>query len=334
MHKVDCLQRSPLEKVSSKQNSLQMSSSKDLLRISKMKKQQSFGEFLRKLSRDEDYFNQIENGLEDNAATFKAIVNKNKPGMCLHDQIEQIAETLFTPKYGYLSDQDKIDDYLDAKNMELNEYFIKTPKGRIEFGIKFAKLSISKDFQALMIVVNDLSDKIRHRETQISEKMKTIMICSISHELRSPLNQINGTLSLMCPTLKEPEHIKYITIANSACEMLSMKINDLMTYYDIETNTFKPEIGRFHTRESCEMMESLFAPTINPNFIKLRFFISEGTPDFVFIDGPRVRSIICTFIGNAIKYTKKGFISVIFKWFPADLDNDKPRLRITVSDSG
>lgn len=98
--------------------------------------------------------------------------------------------------------EDRIAEFLDRKNDELNEYEVNSKSGKYEFGIKYAKLCISNESRALMIVFSDMGDKMQHRETQISEKMKTIMLCSISHELRSPLNQINGVLSLMQPTLK------------------------------------------------------------------------------------------------------------------------------------
>lgn len=68
------------------------------------------------------------------------------------------------------------------------------------------------------------------------------MLCSLSHELRSPLNQINGVLSLIQPTLKNDEQQKLLKIANSSTEMLKIKINDMLDYYEIETKGFKPDI--------------------------------------------------------------------------------------------
>jgi signal transduction histidine kinase len=267
---------------------------------------------------------------------FKTIFNKNHPDISLYDEIRITSELLFDPGSKYYHNDDMIAEHLDKMNNEQGEYFYQTKKGRFEFGIKFSKLCLQGDSNSLMIVVNDISEKMRHRDTIISEKMKTIMINSISHELRSPLNQINGTLSLLSPTLVSPEQIKYISIANSACELLTLKIDDLMTFYDIETNTFKTVNSKFNIRNNCLMLESLFKPTINNKSVKLRFFVEESTPEYVYLDSDRVKGIICTFIGNAIKYTKKGVISVIINWIPINNKNlnSVDKLKIAVSDSG
>jgi len=55
-------------------------------------------------------------------------------------------------------------------------------------------------------------------------------------------------------------------------------------------------------------------PLINSNMIKLRFFVEESTPKFIVHDSARIRGILITLIGNSIKYTKKGVISVIIDW--------------------
>ena len=70
------------------------------------------------------------------------------------------------------------------------------------------------------------------------EKMKNILFCSISHELRSPVNHINGILELInknCP--KDEKILKFVKIGLSSIEMLTHKIDDILDYALIETNT-------------------------------------------------------------------------------------------------
>lgn len=186
-----------------------------------------------------------------------------------------------------------------------------------------------------MVVINDISDRMKHREAIVSEKMKTIMICSISHELRSPLNQINGMISLIEPELTKPEHQEYIRIANSALELLRLKIEDIMSYYEVETNTFKATTTELNIRMSCLMLESLFQPMINTNLIKLRFFVESSVPNVIHHDANRIRGILVTFLSNAIKYTKKGVVSVIISLVNHDKKNsDLQSIKFAVSDSG
>lgn len=140
------------------------------------------------------------------------------------------------------------------------------------------------------------------------------MLCSISHELRSPVNQINGVLSLLQPTLKSYEQRRLLKIANSSTEMLRIKINDMLDYYEIETKGFKPEIVKFYPREQLKFLESLFNPLIDKTSVKLFFFVKEQTPRYVYHDQKRIMQILVNLLSNAIKYTKKGRILLMVDW--------------------
>lgn len=89
-----------------------------------------------------------------------------------------------------------------------------------------------------MVVLNDISEKIHLRASKISEKVKTIMFCSISHELRSPLNHISGIHSLIKSKLTTSEQQQLLKIAESSTELLKIKIDDILDFYEVETSNF------------------------------------------------------------------------------------------------
>lgn len=205
-----------------------------------------------------------------------------------------------------------------------------------EFNVKFAPINISTESNSIMLVLNDISEKSRLKEIKISEKLKTILMCSISHELRSPVNQINGVLSLLEPTLASKEQRDLMKIANSSTQSLCIKINDMLDYCEIETKTFKPEMVKFDVRKQMLTLESLFLPMIDQNNIKLYFFVQDTTPKVVFHDSKRITQILVNLLSNAIKYTKKGAILIKVDWLG---NKNCPegyvgRVRYTVSDSG
>ena len=262
-------------------------------------------------------------------------MNKQNPDWSFHDEVDSIFWSLFCPSSEIYDQEDLMADYLDYKNNELNEYEVTTKSGRFEFCIKFAKLCISQETQALMIVITDLSERMKHRETEVSERMKTIMLWSLSHKIRSPLHQVNGMLSLIQPKLKDPEQLKYIKIANSSSELLRLKMEDILCYYKVETKTFKQCLSQFNVRYNWLILESLFMPLINSKKVKLRFFVEESTPHYIIHDSARIRGIIVNLIGNSIKYTKQGVISIIINWITSsNLEEVKNRFKIAVSDSG
>ena len=223
---------------------------------------------------------------------------RNKHTNCdLHKDIKTITQTIFDDKANLYMNEDKISEFLDHKNKEMGSYEIQLRHEKLQYSVKFAKLCISNQLKALMIVITDISARLKHQETMISEKMKTIMICSISHEIRSPLNQINGCLSLLQPTLQRPEQLKFIKIANSSSEILRMKIDDILNYYEVETKTFKPNFTNFDIRENWKLLESLFLQVMNVNLVKLRFFVDSSTPKYIYHDISRIRGILANFIG-------------------------------------
>ena len=86
-------------------------------------------------------------------------------------------------------------------------------------------------------------------QLKISEKYKNILFCSISHELRSPVNHINGILELIKNVAVENNIIQYVWIANSSCEILLNKINDILDYSLLETNTLQLKNERIELRQ-------------------------------------------------------------------------------------
>lgn len=83
-------------------------------------------------------------------------------------------------------------------------------------------------------------------------------------------------------------------------------------------------------------METLFNPLIDQTSIKLCFLISKNTPKFIVHDAQRIHQILVNLIGNAVKYTKAGIISIVIDWTCTtnELGTQVGMIRFTVSDSG
>ena len=258
------------------------------------------------------------------------IVKKQDKNSKLSTQIDELYDAWFEVKEYWGKTSKFSFNKCELINSNVNHYEIELDNEVAQYEIKYAQITALKESKALMIVFNDISETMKYRDAQVSEQMKTIMLWSISHELRSPLNQINGILSLIQPTLKKPEQLKYIKIANSSSELLRLKIDDILNYYEIETKTFKTEESAFNIRHNCMMLESLFMPIINSNMVKLRFFVEETIPEYISHDTSRIRGIMVNLISNSIKYTKQGIISVLFNF----VKRSRNKIKITVSDSG
>ena len=197
----------------------------------------------------------------------------------------------------------------------------------------------------VMIVLNDNSEKVDLKASKISEKVKTIMFWSISHELRSPLNHITGIHSILKSKLDTKEQKGLMRIAESSTEILKMKIDDILDFYEVETGDFLIQKVMFDVRNQCRELETVFLPLMNEKRTKLMFYVSEFTPKLITHDAWRIHKILVNLIWNAVKYTKNGAVVLTIDWKELKLDvqpslNSESaqsvfgQIKYTVSDTG
>ena len=175
--------------------------------------------------------------------SFEMVKMKADNSITLNDNIVRAYDMIFEKKF----DQESGKNLLDS---QMHEYEIWEDSSQVakEFDIRFISVNIPQYKNAMMIVINDIGEAIKHRSSKISENIKTIMFCSLSHELRSPLNHINGVFSLMKDSFETPQQQYLVTIANSSIELLRLKIDDLLCFYEIETDKFNVDYTKFDIR--------------------------------------------------------------------------------------
>ena len=263
--------------------------------------------------------------------SFEMVKMKADNSITLNDNIVRAYDMIFEKKF----DQESGKNLLDS---QMHEYEIWEDSSQVakEFDIRFISVNIPQYKNAMMIVINDIGEAIKHRSSKISENIKTIMFCSLSHELRSPLNHINGVFSLMKDSFETPQQQYLVTIANSSIELLRLKIDDLLCFYEIETDKFNVDYTKFDIRSQWKELESLFLPLIDRNLIRLCFFVHRDTPKYLVHDAKSIHQILVNLIWNSVKYTKSGVISIVVDWIPDQKDNESQSgwIKYSISDSG
>ena len=132
-----------------------------------------------------------------------------------------------------------------------------------EYNVYICLCSYFSRGNTVMLILSDISDRIDLKASKISEKMKTVMFCSISHELRSPLNHISGMHTLLKSKLETEEQKNLMKIADSSTEILKMKIDDILDFYEVESGNFAVREMKFDVRNQCKELESIFLPLMN-----------------------------------------------------------------------
>lgn len=160
---------------------------------------------------------------------------------------------------------------------------------------------------------------------------KTAFLAHVSHELRTPLNAVLGMLELALGTGLDAQQREYLETARESAESLLGLVEDLL-------DVAKAESGRLSiTPEPFELRETLnrvMRPLIHRGAAKgleVRWRVADDVPNRIFADPARLRQVIGNLAGNALKFTRRGFVEVAADRIAACRG---PRIRFLVKDSG
>ncbi|MBN8536687.1 MAG: response regulator [Deltaproteobacteria bacterium] len=190
--------------------------------------------------------------------------------------------------------------------------------GNGDFDIHFDE-KFKCDFQELTSsfkrMIFNLEKHIEARElAEHSNLVKNLFMANMSHEIRNPLNSILGFSELLrAPNLSETDKNVYLDIVKKAGSVLSTIINDVLDISKIENNKLVIEMRVFSLFELLEELKIILDYRCQEKGIDLKIKKEGDVSEFIFSDPIRLRQILMNVVGNAIKFTEKGFVMVTFQ---------------------
>lgn len=180
-------------------------------------------------------------------------------------------------------------------------------KAYIEFFKQKHKLEITTRELEKTIQELDSSKKIAEEATLA----KSSFLANMSHEIRTPLNGIIGMaeLALMDGSLSEIQSERLADIKQSGISLLDI-INEILDISKIEADKLVLEEIEFSIRDVLQKVIRLLSVKISQDNLELNCSISPEIPDILVGDPIRIRQILINLVGNAIKFTDKGFVSI------------------------
>ncbi|WP_238550265.1 PAS domain-containing sensor histidine kinase [Desulfocurvibacter africanus] len=167
------------------------------------------------------------------------------------------------------------------------------------------------EIKTVLAVGRDITDLVKAKaEAERANQAKSEFLANMSHEIRTPLNGIIGMINLAHMAGQEARPREYLKYANRAAENLLQIINDVLDLAKIESGRLELEKTVFNTRE---MLADLFATLgLQAEQKGLRFTASVdmNMPERIKGDQGRLRQICTNIVGNAVKYTREGEVSV------------------------
>jgi len=138
---------------------------------------------------------------------------------------------------------------------------------------------------------------------------KTRFLAHMSHEIRTPMNGVLGMLELVLETELSVQQQERVQAAYRSAEGLLALLNDILDFSRLESGKLQLEQREFDLRELVENVVTLFAPACEQKGISISCFVEPAMGRYAG-DPQRVRQILTNLVGNAVKFTAQGEVTV------------------------
>ena len=169
-------------------------------------------------------------------------------------------------------------------------------------------------------------------QAEIANRAKRHFISSISHELRTPLNAIIGMVDLMESSPLNKDQKEMLNCMSTTSQVMLSQIEDVLDFAKIEAGKMTVENSRFDLYQLVFSIIDIFRYQINPNKVVLNPVIACDVPQYLIGDARHIRQIMVNLIGNAVKFTEQGRITIRIK--KIELSNNNIVLRFFIIDTG
>ncbi len=192
-------------------------------------------------------------------------------------------------------------------------------------------IGVMQDFTAIQDAQDMLVDAKDKAEQ--ANRLRGEFLANMSHEIRTPMNGILGMTELALDTDDSKEQKEYLTLARDSAHHLLHIINEILDFSKIEANALELELLEVvpsqlirHTARSLEQLARVKG-------VELRVQTDASVPDLVWLDAVRMRQVLTNLIGNAIKFTDQGSVTIRAEAMPGP-DAQTQVLCIRITDTG
>ena len=195
------------------------------------------------------------------------------------------------------------------------------------FGVTGLAIDVTEQKNAEIVL------KIAKEAAESANRAKTAFIANMSHDIRTPLSGIVGLSALLEDSVQHPEQKQYAHWINESGGQLLGLLNGILDVVSAE-NVREDDLHEesFDLSQCIRDIVQLELPTTKLKHLDLRFEINEDVPAYIISDRTKIHRILLNFLGNAIKFTDAGHITI--KVTCQAIDNHRAQLQFSVADTG
>jgi PAS domain S-box-containing protein len=192
-------------------------------------------------------------------------------------------------------------------------------------------IGVMQDFTAIQSAQDLLVEA--KEEAEQANRMRGEFLANMSHEIRTPMNGIVGMTDLALDTTDPHRQKEFLVLARDSANHLLQIINEILDFSKIEAKALELElleVSPVHlVRYTARSLEQL----ARAKGVDLRLETASDIPELLWLDPVRMRQVLTNLIGNAIKFTEQGSVTVKTELVPA-VDPTTVQLRISITDTG
>ena len=219
------------------------------------------------------------------------------------------------------------------------EFLSYTEKIGLWVDINFIPITHTDEVQ-IVVAIEDITERKNYEmvllkskeEAELVNRLKSEFIANMSHEIRTPLNGLIGLMDLLSQMSMNAEQLEYVNMAKMSGRALLRVINDILDLSSIEAGTLSVTSVPFDLQSLMEETVKIHQTLAGKKGLKFHYHTAFDLPRYVTGDPDRLRQIINNLIGNAIKFTDIGAITISVR--DVSIAEEENMLEFSISDTG
>ena len=229
---------------------------------------------------------------------------------------------------GTRTTDDEVGDLIDGFNGMLGQ--IEERDVRLRCHREELEETVSARTRSLANSMGEL--QVAKERAEAGSRSKSEFMARMSHEIRTPMNGVLGMTELLTSTTLDERQRRYAHTIQQSAEALLVVINDILDFSKIEAGKMTLDVAPFDLRILVEDIIELLSERATTKGLDLLCDIPPQLTTSVCGDGPRLRQVLTNLLGNAVKFTRSGHVTIRLRQIEGGADS--LRLEFEIEDTG